>query len=73
MILPQLPAALSIPDAGSAAVDAQHIADLASHALLTEKLPHGSHAGTVLSVIRDMAEILAWNLDRLHVEQRGRP
>lgn len=66
-----LPSALTIPDVESAACDAHHIATLAQSALAAESFPYGSHTASVLYVICDLAEILAWNLERLHLEKSG--
>jgi len=73
MTAPRMPTALTITDVESAAGDAHHIAAMAEIAMNTESFPHGSNTAAILYVIRDLSEILAWNLDRLHIEQRGKP
>ena len=72
MTAPALPSALTIPDVESAASDAHNIAAMAKIALNAESFPYGSSTASVLYVICDLAEILAWNLERLHHEQAAK-
>lgn len=69
MTVRNLPSALTIPDVESAACDAHNIAAMAKIALSAESFPYGSSTASVLYVICDLAEILAWNLERLHGER----
>lgn len=68
-----LPAALRSDSMEQAASDARHIAGMAALLFETPAVDKDSPVPGVLWVIRDLAEILAWNLDRLHFEQRSKP
>jgi hypothetical protein len=45
---------------------------MAKVALSAESFPYGSATASILYVISNLAEILAWNLERLHHERAAK-
>lgn len=65
------PDVLRIGTLEDAASDIRHISNMVDVLFQAELMDRRNSTSGVLWVIRDMADLLAWKLERMHIDQRA--